>query len=175
MGLRETLFAAAGISAAPLLALLLLAICGAAATGPALLAMAGVAAAALGLALLWIGDLARFASALRQAAGDRAHPLAHSAAPRLPLLADLAREAERLLHAEATRAARAQAAQHAEAEILERLPDPLVVLDVDFRVLRGNAAASQEFGSEAAQRYVIPRCAPRLIVSWPKTRSRPSS
>jgi two-component system, OmpR family, phosphate regulon sensor histidine kinase PhoR len=144
------LFAAAGIGAAPILALLLLAISGAAATGPALLAMAGVAGAALGLALLWTHDLARVASALRRAAGHRAHPLPHSATPRLPLLAELARGAERLLHAEATRAARAQAEQHAEAEILERLPDPLVVLDADFRVRRANAAARSEFGAEAA-------------------------
>ena len=80
--MREMLFVAAGISAAPILALLLLALLGAAATGPALLAMAGVAAAALGLALLWTGDLARVASILRRAAGERAHVLPHQAAPR---------------------------------------------------------------------------------------------
>jgi two-component system phosphate regulon sensor histidine kinase PhoR len=144
------LFAVTAMSAAPLLTLLLLALSGAAATGPALLAMAAVVVAALGLALLWTRDLARVVLTLRRVASGIGHGLPRPPAPRLPALAELTREAERLLRAQAGQTTLAEEGRRAEQAILEGLPDPLVILDADLRVRRVNAAARRDLGTEAA-------------------------
>lgn len=149
--LKATLAVAALLCAAPLLALVLLLLSGAASAGPAWLAMAGVAAAGVALALVWSRDLHRAAAALRVAAGGDVPATRPAAtAPRLPGLAALTREAERLLRAQASRAASAEAGRRAERAVLEALPDPLFVLGADLRVRRANPAARREFGGQAA-------------------------
>ncbi len=144
--LRRFLPAAAALSAVPLLAQLALLLTGASAAGPALLVMAAVILAGLGLAWFWGHELDRAATALRHPAG--APP---GAGPRLPGLEELSREAERLRRDLAGRAARAEAAREAESAILERLPEPLILLGVDRKLRRSNAAARREFGAELPQ------------------------
>src|SRR4051812_39258702 len=122
MRMRELLFAAGAIGGVPFLCLLLLALSGSADTGPVAVAMAAVAAAALNLGGLWSRDLAHLAAGFGSA---DATPAAGKR-PVLPMVRDVAVQAERLLGAQAQRATRAEQAYRAEQAVVENLPDPLV-------------------------------------------------
>ncbi len=62
----------------------------------------------------------------------------------------LAREADRQARLSAQQAAELERLRRADAAIVERLPDPLIVLDAEQRVRRTNAASRAAFGTDAA-------------------------
>jgi two-component system phosphate regulon sensor histidine kinase PhoR len=70
--------------------------------------------------------------------------------PRLPALASVAPEIRRLTGALAERAAMVERLRDADRAILDRLPDPLILLGPDRTVRRANAAARAAFGDDIA-------------------------
>ena len=137
---------AAALSAWPLLVLTSLAAFGKLGWGPALAAGGAVAAGALVLAWAWVRDLALIIMALHQARPGMGGPV-----PRQPLLsatAHLARAAERLSRDLEARTAEVSGLLRAEQAIVQRLPDPLIVLGADRQVRRANATAQAAFGAE---------------------------
>ena len=143
------LAAAAAIGAVPVAALLLLALSGAARTGPALFAALATAGSALALATVWTRDIRLLAETLRHAAReDRAALASAASAPLLPPVERVARGIERLSRSLADRALQVGAALRASETIVERLPDPLLVLGADRSMDRSNAAARAAFGAD---------------------------
>ena len=61
----------------------------------------------------------------------------------------LAREVDRQTRLAAQQAAELERLRRADAAIVERLPDPLIVLDAEQRVRRTNAASRAAFGADA--------------------------
>jgi two-component system phosphate regulon sensor histidine kinase PhoR len=142
---------AAAIAVVPVLALALLLLTGAAEPRAALLAIAVVALSALALATVWARDLGLLAETLRHAARENTLALARAAAaPRLPAVERIARGIERLSRMLAIRAAEVEELLRSNEAIVERLPDPLLVLDADRAVRRANAAARAAFGADIA-------------------------
>jgi two-component system phosphate regulon sensor histidine kinase PhoR len=140
---------AAAIAAVPVLALAVLVATGAAALGPALAAMAGCALAALGLAGLAARDLAHLHRGLIAAGkAESARPASLAAGLVLPTLAALATQIDRLLRAQGERSARPPMAAEPDTAIVQRLPDPLIVVDTDRAVLFANAAARAAFAAD---------------------------
>jgi two-component system phosphate regulon sensor histidine kinase PhoR len=140
---------AAAIAAAPTVALLLLTATHAAAPGPALAALGAVWLAGLLLALVWVHDMERLAETVRHALMENSLALGHAAAaPRLPPVERVARAIERLARTLAARAAQVRQLLRATEIIIDRLPDPLLVLGADRTVRRANAAARAAFGGE---------------------------
>jgi two-component system phosphate regulon sensor histidine kinase PhoR len=151
MRLRLVLGTALAIGAVPGAALLALMATSALAPGPGALALAAVAVAAVALAALWASDLERLAETVRHAAMENSLALGHAAAaPRLPVVERIARAIERLARGQAARAFKTEQALRATEVIVDRLPDPLLVLGPDRTVRRANAAARQAFGAEIA-------------------------
>ena len=151
MRLGSLLWVGALLAAVPLATLLALLLGGAVAVGPGLGGMAVVALGALALAALWLADLGNLVETLRQAMLENSSALAHAAAaPRLPPVERVARGIERLARNLATRAAQVGDLLRANEAIVERLPDPLLVLDAGRAVLRANAAARAAFGADLA-------------------------
>jgi two-component system phosphate regulon sensor histidine kinase PhoR len=139
--LAATLF----IGAVPAAALIALVATGAAAPVPALLALAVVLAAALFVARTWLMNLARLRAAIRRAeAGETEAEPARPAL--LPAIEEIAEDVRRLARGIGARADLVQQLRRADEAIIERLPDPLVVLDARGAALRTNAAARAIFG-----------------------------
>jgi two-component system phosphate regulon sensor histidine kinase PhoR len=115
--------------------------------GWALFALSLVTMAAL--AVLWLVDVARLGEALRHAdratGGGNGQP---PAAPRLLPMAGIARGIERLARDQAARMVQARRRQEADAAIIEKLPDPLIVLGATRSVDRANEAARAAFGAD---------------------------
>jgi two-component system, OmpR family, phosphate regulon sensor histidine kinase PhoR len=150
------------LAAVPAGVLLLLAVIGALAWLPALLSLAAVLASSAVLAALWVHDLEKLAETLRHAALENSAALAKAAAaPRLPAMERLARAIERLSRTLAARAAQVGLLLRANEAIVERLPDPLLVLGADRSVRRTNAAARAAFGADipAVLRHPVLRAA----------------
>ncbi len=135
-------------AAVPLVVLLGLVVLGDLGWRPGLGAAAVVLAGSVGLAQLWARDL-RHAMAMLHWAGSTQPG---DPPPRLffAATAQLAREAERLSRSLAVRTAQVEGLLRAEQVIVQRLPDPLIVLGPDRRVQRANAAAQAAFGDEMA-------------------------
>ena len=129
----------------PLAVLLGLAALGHLAAWPAIAAAVAVFAGSVALAQLWTHDMRLVMSVLQGAGSTAADPL-----PFLTATARLAREAERLSRSLAMRTAQVEGLLRAEQVIVQRLPDPLIVLGPDRRVQRANAAAHAAFGDEMA-------------------------
>ena len=147
----QVLVGAAAIAAMPVVALGLLLLTGASEPGPTLLAAAGVLLAALFLATIWARDVGLLAETLKQAAQEDSAELARAAtAPLLPSVERIARGIERLSRTLAARATLVDELRHSSETIVERLPDPLLVMDADRVVRRANAAARAAFGAEMA-------------------------
>jgi len=141
---------AAALAAVPMAALLTLAVTGQAAWWPATVAGLFVAVAALGLALLWTRDLHALAMLLHRInTGSAAGPGPLSLSPEV-LGSGLLSEVQQLAESFDEQAALVQRLLRAEESIVERLPDPLLVLGRDRAVLRANAAARAAFGSDIA-------------------------
>ncbi len=157
------LLTAGAIAAAPVLALAVLAGTGTASVGPALAAMAGVVLAALGIAALAARDLARLRHDLNAAttAGPARRAASLASGLLWPPLARLAREVERLARGLEERAVRAAGKVETESAIVQRLPDPLIVVRADRSVVFANEAARAAFGADlpAVLRHPLLRAA----------------
>jgi len=128
----------AAITVVPVAALLMLV-----PIGPALVAIAATMAVALGLALVWWRDLDVLADTLRRmGAGEQA------AMPVLFVAHQLGRDVERLARRVAERAVLMERMRRADEAIMERLPDPLIILAADRSVRRANSAARSAFGAD---------------------------
>ena len=133
------------LAAVPAAVLLAFALSGALAWPAALGGMAVILAGALGLAWLWVRDLGRIIHALHRAAPD-ARTSFDPGPPLLSATAHIAREAERLSRAMAAREAELTTIVEAEQALVQRLPDPLIVLGPSRAICRSNAAAQAAFG-----------------------------
>ena len=143
------LVTAALIAATPTLALLLLLATGTAAVGPALAALAAVLLASLLLALVVVRDLARLTEAVRHALLENPPALSRAAAAAwLAPVQRIARAIERLARTLAAREGQVAQGLRATETIIDRLPDPLLVLGADRAVRRTNAAARAAFGGD---------------------------
>jgi two-component system phosphate regulon sensor histidine kinase PhoR len=113
-------------------------------------ALAGVLAiclAGVGFAALWARDVELLIDRVRLVGTDLPDPgIADPVGP--TLMEPLGREIERLSRRLASRAALIERNRRADTLILERLPDPLIVLGSDRTVRRTNAAAQGAFGDD---------------------------
>ena len=133
----------AGMPVAVLLALIWL---GDLALLPGLVGIALIAVAAGLLAAVWARDMALLAATLRRAMADG--DVAAGPAPRIPAVERTARGIERLARSLASRAGEIGVLLRANDAIIERLPDPLLVLSPARRVQRANAAMRAAFRDE---------------------------
>ncbi|MBU8536922.1 ATP-binding protein [Falsiroseomonas tokyonensis] len=138
---------AALIGGVPAIALLLLLLGEAVDPAPGLLALGATIVAALTVARIWLGNVGSLAAALRQAA-EGGGMVPELAGPLLlPSIADVADTARRVARALQSRTEQVSRLRQADEAIIERLPDPLVVLDADGAPLRANAEARALFGA----------------------------
>jgi two-component system phosphate regulon sensor histidine kinase PhoR len=143
----RTLGAAVAIATVPVVALLIMALAGRAAIGPALLASGVTLLAAFALALFWSRDLDVLAETLRQVGADE--PTGRpTREPMLPGMQRLGRAVERLARRVAARTALVEQFRRTDGAVVERLPDPLIVLATDRSVRRANSAARMAFGTD---------------------------
>ena len=141
----RVLGAAAVVAGVPVAALVLLAAMGWAPLGPVLLAIGTTLLVALVLALRWSRDLDLLAANLRRIASDE--PLTRNL-PVLPGMQRLGIELERLARRAAARSALIEQLRRTDGTVVERLPDPLIVLAEDRAVRRANSAARAAFGAD---------------------------
>jgi two-component system, OmpR family, phosphate regulon sensor histidine kinase PhoR len=136
------------LAGAPSLMLAVLAIIGRADFWPALLGVALGIAAATAFVLVWRQDLDRLIEAVRRISPDGPVPV--QAADNVTLMDALALEIERLSRRLAAFAGMLEQYRRTDSLILERLPDPVIVLAQDRTVRRANAAARAAFGEDLA-------------------------
>jgi two-component system phosphate regulon sensor histidine kinase PhoR len=139
-----TLLTVLAIAGVPVLALLALAATGSATPLGAAIAIGLTLLVASALALLWTRDLEVLSETVRRL--DEDQPIAET--PALPGLERVGREIERLSRRLAERSAVMQRLRRADEAIVERLPDPLIVLAADRSVRRANSAAQAAFGTD---------------------------
>jgi len=115
---------------------------------PALLAAIAIVIGAVGLALVWTSDLRLLADLLHRAGtGEAGGPSILSAVSLSPRVLN---EIGFVTQTLGERAELVDRLLRAEEFILERLPDPLIVLGPDRQVRRANAAARTAFGDNIA-------------------------
>ena len=134
----------AALAATPAAALVILAATGQLALRPAALAAAATTLAALLLARLWSRDLRTLAHRLHLAGTGAPSPRPPPRALNRAILTEID-------HISATlreQSALLDRMLRAEASIVERLPDPLLLLGLDRSVRRANAAARAAFGED---------------------------
>ena len=141
----RTLGAAAVVAGVPVLALIALAALGWAPIGPVLLVIGATLIAALLLALRWSRDLDLLADSVRRIAADE--PVSRGA-PALAGMQGLGADLERLARRSAARSALIEQLRRTDSTVVERLPDPLIVLAEDRGVRRANSAARAAFGAD---------------------------
>ena len=118
---------------------------------PALIGFGACLLAGMLIAGLWAHDLGKLAETIRQAGLENAEGLsAAAAAPRLASIERATRNIERLSRTLANRAAMVGQLLAANEAIVERLPDPLLVLGPDRSVRRANEAARAAYGADMA-------------------------
>ncbi len=147
MRVRRLLLAALAVGGVPVACMLILVLGGAAAPGPTVLAMLTVTSAAFALAAIWVLDVDRLAETVEYATREQ---VPRPASPRTPSAERLARGIERLSRTLAARTAQVTELLRANEAIVERLPDPLLVLGADQGIRRANAAARTAFGADMA-------------------------
>jgi two-component system, OmpR family, phosphate regulon sensor histidine kinase PhoR len=143
----RTLALAFGLAAVPVSVLAVMLGAGWAAPLPAIIGVFLTVGAAVVVALLWTHDLDALTDVVRRVAAEGTGAASY-ARPALASFAELRREVERLSRRVAGRTALVEQLQRADAAIVERLPDPLIVLGADRSVRRANAAARLAFGSD---------------------------
>src|ERR1700722_5911524 len=127
------------VAAAPVTALIVMALAGLAAPWPAVAGIAVTLLAAAGFSLIWARDLDLLTAAVeRIGADDTGGTAIETVAPILmePLGLQIARLARHL----GARAALAEQGRRADTLIVERLPDALIVLRQDRTIVRRNPA-----------------------------------
>ncbi len=139
---------AAFLAGVPVAVLGFLAAMGWASFWPALAGIAVCIAASGAFALVWAHDLDLLTDAVRLVASDERPPGHRSEGP--VLMEALGREVDRISRRLATRTALQEQHRRADTLILERLPDPVLVLARDRTIRRTNAAARLAFGEEKA-------------------------
>jgi two-component system phosphate regulon sensor histidine kinase PhoR len=139
-----TLLTVLVIAGTPVLALIVLVVIGAATPFDAAIAIGLTLLVAGALALLWARDLTVLSETVRRL--DEDQPIAET--PALPGLERVGREIERLSRRLAERSAVMERLRRADEAIVERLPDPLIVLAADRAVRRANSAAQAAFGTD---------------------------
>jgi two-component system phosphate regulon sensor histidine kinase PhoR len=142
----KSLGIAASLAGAPVLVLALLAVTGWAATWPAIGGIVICLMVAGAFALVWVRDLNLLTEAVRRVALDDPRPATD--VENAVLMDRLGREIERLSRRLSARAALQEQHRRADTLILERLPDPVIVLARDRSVCRTNAAARSAFGDD---------------------------
>jgi two-component system phosphate regulon sensor histidine kinase PhoR len=148
-----TLLTVLAIAGVPVLALIVMAATGAAAPLGAAIAVGLTLLAAGVLALLWTRDLDVLSETVRRLGDDQPS----TETPALPGLERVGREIERLSRRLAERSALMERLRRADEAIVERLPDPLIVLAADRAVRRANSAARAAFGADMAAMLRHPR------------------
>ncbi len=142
--------AALAVAAVPLLVLAALWVAGELAWMPALAAAVVIAAAGFAAAFLWVRDLDRLTAALDWTHRGMPGFAADLPRPALQSVGHIARRIERMARSLAQRADEVGVALRANEAIIERLPDPLLVLDAQRVAHRVNAAARAAFGDDVA-------------------------
>ncbi len=137
--------AAAAVAGVPVAALVLLAAVGWAPLGPALLGAGATFLAAMVLALRWSRDVDLLGDSVRRVAADE--PVSRHL-PVLPGMQRLGIDLERLARRSAVRSALIEQLRRTDGTVVERLPDPLIVLAEDRGVRRANSAARTAFGAD---------------------------
>ena len=142
--MRTPLLSGLAVAITPLLALLILVL-----TGQLDAVVAGwtalpVLAVSLLMGVAWGRDVVHLREALKQAANGRVLALR----PRLPALATIYDEIDQLSRFISDRTALLQRLLKSDEAIVERLPDPLLVLGSDRAIRRANQAARDAFGRE---------------------------
>jgi two-component system phosphate regulon sensor histidine kinase PhoR len=125
-------------------------------------ALAAVMVSAAAASLWLVRDLGKLGEALRRAMAEDSAGLALAVeAPWMAPVATVARGIERLSRTLTARAGQVEALFRATEAIVERLPDPLLVLGPDRAVRRANAAARAAFGADipAMLRHPVLRAA----------------
>jgi len=146
------LIAAAGlIGGVPVAAQLLLLLGGWTSVLPGLIALLTTILGAFVLARLWLGNLQRLGEAMRRAELGETEPRDEPNGRLLPSVAEIAEGVRRIARGVNERAELVMRLRRADQAILERLPDPLVVLDGNGAALRANAAARALFASAQGQ------------------------
>jgi two-component system, OmpR family, phosphate regulon sensor histidine kinase PhoR len=131
----------------PVAALVSLALLDLAPIGPLLIAIGATLIAAFVLALLWSRDLDALSEQVRRISLDSTAPASGRRAT-LPGLQGLAADLERLSRRIAARSALIEQLRRTDGTVVERLPDPLIVLGEDRGVRRDNSAARAAFGTD---------------------------
>lgn len=147
--MHRVLTIAVCIAGVPVAILALMAGLGWASFVPAIVGIVVVVAVSLLFALVWGHDLDVLTETVRRMASTELG----AAIPdndRAVLMESLERELDRLARQLATRAAVQEQHRLADTLILERLPDPILVLAEDRTVRRANAAARNAFGDDIA-------------------------
>jgi len=134
----------AAIAGVPVCALMILTALGQAAPGPALMAAVAVTLSGLGLAFVWTSDLRALASLLHLAGTGEAVP---KPLP-ISLGSEVLGEVQQISATLGEQSALVDRLLRVEESIVERLPDPLIVLSPDRTVRRTNAAARNAFGDD---------------------------
>jgi two-component system phosphate regulon sensor histidine kinase PhoR len=152
-----TLTTVLAIAGTPVAVLIVLLATGEVSARGAVIAIGLTLLVALGLALLWIRDLDVLSETVRRL--GELQPISET--PALPGVERLGREIERLSRRLAERAAVMERLLRADEAIVERLPDPLIVLAADRSVRRANSAARAAFGADmpAVLRHPLLRAA----------------
>lgn len=135
------------LAGVPVAALLLFAIKGWAPPGAALLGIGATLLATLMIVLRWSRDLDLLIETVRRIHADEGTPAAELM-PILPGMHLLGSDLERLARRVAGRASQLEQLRRGDATVVERLPDPLIVLAQDRSVRRANSAARTAFGAD---------------------------
>ena len=142
----RVLGAGAFVAAVPVIALALLAAMRWAAVVPILLAIGAILLAALLFAICWLRDVDLLLDGLRRVGADAR--VQSGGLPILPGMRRLAGELDRLTRRVSARTASLEQLRRADAAVVDRLPDPLIVLGDDRAVHNANSAAHAAFGTD---------------------------
>lgn len=144
MGILGTGAIVAGL---PVVVLLFLAVAHLAHVGPVAMGIAVVLVGAFAFALRWSRDLDLLSEAVRRVGVDE-RAVQPDRVPLLPGMHRLADDLERLARRVALHAALVEQLRRADGTVVERLPDPLIVLAANRSVQRANSAARSAFGAD---------------------------
>ena len=139
--------AGAAVAGVPVAALLFLLAMRWAPVAPTVFAIGMTVLAAMLFALRWSRDAEMLSGTMRRVGADE--PASQPGqSPMLPGMQSLAGDLERLARRAAARSALIEQLRRADGTVVERLPDPLIVLAADRSVGRANSAARAAFGAE---------------------------